>query len=283
VIEVNYRRLGSGTPLVLLHGIGHRWQAWRPVLDRLAERHDVIAIDLPGFGGSPDLPPGCRHDLDSSMSVLAEVFSGLGVDRPHVAGNSLGGLIAIEAASRGLVSSATALSPAGFWTEPDRLLALTLLRALWLGARAPRAVGDLITGRDKLRHRSLAVLYAHPERVDRITAAADIAALRSASAFSPTLRTARRGFAWQGTPPRVPVTVAWGDRDRIFPPRQARRAAALLPDARHLSLPDCGHLPMIDDPGLVARTILDTCAVADATRNGNAPAPEVDTGDRRVG
>ena len=280
MIEVNYRRTGSGTPLVLLHGIGHRWQAWRPVLDRLAERHDVIAVDLPGFGGSPDLPAGRTHDLPSSMTMLAEVFAGLGLDRPHVAGNSLGGLLAIEAAAQGLVASATALSPAGFWTERDRLLALTLLRTMWLGARAPHAVGDLITGRDRLRAGSLAVLYAHPERIDRLTAAADAAALRDAPAFSPTMRTARRGFAWNGTPPRVPLTVAWGDRDRILPPRQARRAAALLPDARHLALPGCGHVPMIDDPELVARAILDTCAVADATRNGAAPTPEL-TGDQR--
>lgn len=54
---MTFLRMGSGPPLLLIHGIGHRWQAWEPVLDRLTEQHDVIAVDLPGFGGSP-LPAG---------------------------------------------------------------------------------------------------------------------------------------------------------------------------------------------------------------------------------
>ncbi|HEY1966958.1 MAG TPA: alpha/beta hydrolase, partial [Pseudonocardia sp.] len=57
-------------------------------------------------------------------------------------------------------------------------------------------------------------------------------------------------------------TIAWGDHDRILPPRQAQRAARLLPAAHHLPLPGCGHVPMSDDPELVAKVILDTCARA---------------------
>jgi pimeloyl-ACP methyl ester carboxylesterase len=265
VIKVNFERRGSGTPLVLIHGIGHRWQAWRPVLDQLAERHDVIAIDLPGFGLSPALPAGRRYDLPSSMEMLAEVFETLGVVRPHVAGNSLGGLVSVEAASRGLVSSATLLSPAGFWNDADRRRALTMLRVMRLGARGPRFTTDVIANNARLRASTMAVLYAHPGRIDRITAMADTAALRNAPAFTPTIRGGRR-TSWHGMPPAVPVTVAWGDKDRILPPRQALRAAMLLPGANHVTLPDCGHVPMVDNPELVARTILDTCARAEAAR-----------------
>ena len=265
MIKVNFERRGSGTPLVLLHGIGHRWQAWRPVLDLLAERHDVIAVDLPGFGLSPALPAGRRYDLPSSMAVLAEVFQILGVERPHVAGNSMGGLISIEAASRGLVRSATLLSPAGFWNDADRRRALGMLRVMRLGARGPRFTTDVIANNARLRASSMAVLYAHPGRIDRITAMADTAALRNAPAFTPTIRGGRR-TSWHGMPPAVPVTVAWGEKDRILPPRQALRAAMLLPGANHVTLPDCGHVPMVDNPELVARTILDTCARAEAAR-----------------
>jgi pimeloyl-ACP methyl ester carboxylesterase len=111
----------------------------------------------------------------------------------------------------------------------------------------------------------MAVLYAHPGRIDRITAMADTAALRNAPAFTPTIRGGRR-TSWHGMPPAVPVTVAWGEKDRILPPRQALRAAMLLPGANHVTLPDCGHVPMVDNPELVARTILDTCARAEAAR-----------------
>ncbi|MDT7599940.1 MAG: hypothetical protein QOK26_2017 [Pseudonocardiales bacterium] len=265
MIKVNFERRGSGTPLVLIHGIGHRWQAWRPVLDRLAERHDVIAIDLPGFGLSPALPAGRKYDLPSSMEMLAEVFETLGVVRPHVAGNSLGGLVSVEAASRGLVASATLLSPAGFWNNSDRTRALSILRMMRIGARGPRFATDAIANNARLRASTMALLFAHPGRIDRITAMGDTAALRNAPGFIPTIRGGRR-VSWHGMPPAVPVTVAWGEKDRILPPRQALRAAMLLPGANHVTLPDCGHVPMVDDPELVARTILDTCARAETAR-----------------
>lgn len=265
--SINYERRGSGSPLVLLHGIGHRWQAWKPVLDELAEHHDVIAIDLPGFGRSAPMPPFAEHDLPSTMMVLAGIFDQLGIGTPHVAGNSLGGLIAVEAASRGIVSSSTALSPAGFWHGRDRLRALTTLKLLRLGAAAPKPVGYALTGNKLLRSAALGVLYAHPERIDPRDAREDMAALRSAPAFNPTLRTGR-DFVWSGPQPRVPLTIAWAERDRILPVGQAKRAAALLPSANHVLLPGCGHVPMIDDPRLVARTILETCEKAE----GASPA-----------
>ena len=126
-IEVAFERRGNGSPLVLLHGIGHRWQAWEPVLDALAERHDVIAVDLPGFGRSPLLPEGRGYDMADAVQACADIFEDMGLDRPHVAGNSLGAVMSLELASRGLVSSATALAPAGFWTPRDRAWALRVL------------------------------------------------------------------------------------------------------------------------------------------------------------
>lgn len=271
MITVNYERRGTGSPLVLLHGIGHRWQAWLPVLDRLAERHDVIAVDLPGFGLSPPLPAGAVYDVATSMDVLADSFATLGLNRPHLAGNSLGGLLAVEAASRGLVASATALSPAGFWSARDRARALATLRALRASALAPGFVTSKILNSPRLRARSLQVLYEHPERIDRLTALGDTAALRGSAAFRPTLRAGRR-YAWAGVPPTVPLTIAWGARDRILPPHQAQRAARLLPDAHHVMLPGCGHIPMIDDPALVAETILRTCSRAQRTPESEEPS-----------
>src|SRR3954447_16996928 len=111
VNHVAFERRGEGSPLVLLHGIGHRWQAWEPVLNQLALVHDVIALDLPGFGRSRALPDGTPYTVESTLSVLAELFESFGLVKPHIAGNSLGGLFALEAAERDLVSSVTALSP----------------------------------------------------------------------------------------------------------------------------------------------------------------------------
>ena len=71
-MDVVFERRGKGPPLVLLHGIGHRWQAWEPVFDLLAAERDVIALDLPGFGASPLLPHDTAYDMDTAMRFLAE-------------------------------------------------------------------------------------------------------------------------------------------------------------------------------------------------------------------
>ena len=106
-MNLNYKRAGSGEPLVLIHGIGSRWQMWEPVIPLLQPHRDVIALDLPGFAQSPPPPPGTPPGIDSLVRLVAEFFPSLGIERPHVAGNSLGGWIALELAKRGLVRSAT--------------------------------------------------------------------------------------------------------------------------------------------------------------------------------
>ncbi|WP_181798422.1 alpha/beta fold hydrolase, partial [Streptomyces sp. WELS2] len=126
-VTVSYARVGRGEPLVLLHGIGHHRQAWDPVVDILATEREVIAVDLPGFGASPGLPEGLAYDLPTTGAVLGALFEALGLDRPHVAGNSLGGLLALELGRERLVRSVTALSPAGFWSQAERRYAFTVL------------------------------------------------------------------------------------------------------------------------------------------------------------
>lgn len=133
---IAYERKGAGEPLLLLHGIGHHLQAWHPVIDILAAEHDVIAVDLPGFGVSEPLPKGVPYSLGTVAPALGALCTALGVERPHVAGNSLGGLLALEMGRSNLVRSVTALSPAGFWTEAERRYAFATLRAMRAGAKA---------------------------------------------------------------------------------------------------------------------------------------------------
>lgn len=264
MIELAYERRGSGDPLVLLHGIGHRWQAWEPVLDLLAEHHDVIAIDLPGFGASPALPSGVRYDIETAVGLVADTFDRFGIDTPHVAGNSLGGVLAIELASAGLVRSATALAPAGFWSARDRAWALAVLRVVRQTGRVPAGVRERMAANRLVRTSLGSVLFGRPSRLTAELAAADLAAMVDSSGFDLVAR-AGAGYRYSSPPPTVPVTVAWGPRDRILWPRQARIAARLLPDATMVTLPGCGHVPMGDAPDLVSDTILRTCRRASAT------------------
>lgn len=262
-IEVAFERRGNGSPLVLLHGIGHRWQAWEPVLDALSAEHDVIALDLPGFGKSPLLPEGRGYDMPSAVRACADIFEDMGLGRPHVAGNSLGAVISLELASQGLVSSATALAPAGFWSPRDRAWALRVLSLMRTSGRSP---SWLLTPLIRNRHFRMAVacmLYGHPSRMTAEIMLADLASMVAAAGFD-LVAEAGRDYVFASPAPSVPVTVAWGTRDRILWPRQARQAAALLPRARHAWLPGAGHIPMIDAPEEVASLILSTCASVSA-------------------
>lgn len=264
-IEVAFERRGIGDPLVLLHGIGHRWQAWAPVLDELSAHHDVIAVDLPGFGRSPLLPDGRGYDMPSAVQACVDIFEDLGLDRPHVAGNSLGAVLSLELASRGAVSSATALAPAGFWTPRDRTWALRALSMMRLTGRAPGWLRAALIGNRYFRMAAGSLLYGHPSRMTAEIMQADLQSMVGAQAFD-LVAAAGREYVYAAAAPTVPVTVAWGTRDRILWPRQARRAAALLPRARHVWLHRAGHVPMIDEPDQVASLILSTAAAAEEQR-----------------
>ncbi|GHJ48652.1 hydrolase [Catellatospora sp. TT07R-123] len=259
-MRIAYERRGSGTPLVLIHGIGHHWRAWEPVLDRLAESHDVIAIDLPGFGCSPVPDGGMPDGMGPTVALLRRWLAREGLDRPHVAGNSLGGAIALELAAAGLAASATAFAPAGFWRRWHVAYALTVLNTLRWGTMLPsplvRAHLSARTGRSL----AFGMLMRHPGRLTAERATADALAMRDAPGFRPVARTAA-AYRYRGTP-TVPVTVAWGDRDRILLPAQAATARRALPHATHITLPHCGHVPMSDNPTLVTTTILSTTTTA---------------------
>ncbi|MGH4035037.1 alpha/beta fold hydrolase [Actinomycetota bacterium Odt1-20B] len=259
-VTIRYRRAGTGEPLLLLHGIGHHRQAWDPVFDILAAERDVIAVDLPGFGESPGLPDGLAYDPESVLPVLGALCQALGVERPHVAGNSLGGVLALGMGRDKLVRSVTALSPAGFWSEAERRYAFTMLLALRRGAKVlPLPLIERLSRSVAGRTMLTSAIYAHPGRRSPEAVVAETLALRDATGFGQTLAAGREDL-FRDAVNGLPVTVAWGTRDRLLLRRQGIRAKHVIPDARLVRLPGCGHVPMHDDPATVARVILDTSA-----------------------
>lgn len=260
--DLVFTRRGSGPPLVLLHGIGHRREAWNPVIDQLAEHFDVIAPDLSGFGQSPAFAGGVAYTMENASDHLADQFADWGIVKPHVVGNSLGGAIALELGARGLVSSVTALSPAGFFGHVGRLQALVPLVALRvLAFITPKPVLRFLASREWGRRLAGWMLYAHPERHTAEETYGDSLALKHATAFE---RTAMSGVSYSfDRQVPVPTTIAWAVKDRILPYAQSKTARERLPQARHIDLPACGHVPMADDPELIVRVIRQTIASAE--------------------
>lgn len=256
-----YDRTGSGPRLVLIHGIGSRRGVWKPVVPLLAGERDVLAADLPGFGDSPVLPGGEQPTVAALARAVAAWWGELGIERPHVAGNSLGGGIALELARAGVVASATALSPIGFWSPAENayggaMLRITHFACTRLGAQT-RSLVRTPLGREL----TLGLMFGRPARVDPREAVADVDGLAHALGWEATLPLVRAYEFERGEQLRdVRVTIGWGTRDRLLIPRQARRARAALPQARHVPLPGCGHIPMSDDPEGVAALLLTASA-----------------------
>ena len=251
-----YERVGSGPPLVLLHGVGHRRQAWYPVLDRLTKHREVILVDLPGHGESDPLVLDGRTAVQILRDELTGFLREQGLVRPHIGGNSLGGRVALEAAVLGLAGSVTAFSPAGFWrTDAGFAYTRRLFRTVELigarvGPRAPKLVRST-AGRAMM----FGWINAHPGRLDPELALGDFEGFTRATPALHTL--VREATPFTGVVPAdVPVTVAWSAWDLVLPPYQAKAARAALPGARHVTLPSCGHVPMPDDPELVAGVLL---------------------------
>lgn len=259
---------GSGEPLVLVHGLTHRRQGWYPVLEHLTEHRTVVLVDLPGHGTSPDLvvrdgdvQATLRADLVAAMDVL-------GLDRPHMAGNSLGGRIALEAAADDLVRSATTLSPAAFWHgSADFAYIRALFAWLTTSARLLTPVTPLLVRHAAARRVMGAMVSARPDRIPPDEFLADVHGMRRAIPAMRQIFPAAEVFD-RPISPDIPVTIAWGARDLILLPYQARIAEQRMPHARHVRLTGCGHVPMADDPGQVARVLLEGSAPTGTSTGG---------------
>jgi pimeloyl-ACP methyl ester carboxylesterase len=261
-VRLAHDRTGEGPPLVLLHGLGMSREVWRPVVPLLAREREVIAIDMPGFGQSP---PGPRTVAGLADAVAAFVAS-LGIERPHVAGNSLGGGVALTLGATGRARTVCALSPVGFDAGREG----TYQRAVLTVTRLLAPAAPLLAGTRGARTLSCAHVAARPWRIPREDALQWGRATSGSSSYWALLRA-----DWAVEPPACPATIAWGERDRLLIfSRQAPRARQRLPAARHVVLPGCGHVPMWDDPALVANVLLEaTCPRASAIRPAQDPEP----------
>jgi pimeloyl-ACP methyl ester carboxylesterase len=249
-----YDRTGTGPPLLLLHGLGMSKEVWRPVVPLLARERDVVTVDLPGFGASAPGPLTVAGLADAVAAFAGE----LGLEGWHVAGNSMGGGIALALGAAGRVRSACAVSPIGFAAGREVAYARGLLAGTRTMAGALAPVAPALCRSRVLRTALSAHATARPWRIP----AADAALWTRVYAHSPSFWALLRDApGWKVEPPSCATTVAWGERDRLLIfSRQAPRARRVLPSARHVVLRGCGHVPTWDDPEQVARVLLDASA-----------------------
>jgi pimeloyl-ACP methyl ester carboxylesterase len=254
-VQLSHHRGGSGDPVVLIHGVGSHWQVWKPVLAALEREREVIALDLPGFGGSPTLPVGVVPHAVALADAVASFLDELGIERPVIGGNSLGGWVALELAARGRAKAVVALSPAGFASPWEAVLGRWQLLASWRGAQMPH-LNEPLLRRPRGRVLTLGGLMGRPMQVPVADAIAATRNLAASPAFEGTVQTLSRDRFRAAARVNVPVTLVWGTRDVILFPWQGKRALRELPDARLVPLPGGGHVPTWDDPETIARELL---------------------------
>jgi pimeloyl-ACP methyl ester carboxylesterase len=275
-----YERHGRGEPLVLLHGQGFSRRIWDSVIPGLAAHRDVIAVDLPGHGDSPRQPDG-RGNAPRDLAVaVAELLDELGLRRAHVAGSSQGGWVALELGRLQRALTVTCLAPAGLWRRDAPRYIRVSMRQARLQARIVRRLAPNAPRTRVARAMSMISASGRPMQLPYEPVHRTMHDMASAPGFRETLRALERSRFEDGDDITVPVTIAFGTRDRVLLPRVARRRDQLPDHARWIRLPGCGHVAMLDDPSLVRDVLLHSTNPDTAVRLG-VPVREVGSPDPR--
>jgi len=243
-------RVGDGEPLVLLHGLGESHVGWRPVIDALAVHHDVVAVDLPGFGRSPSLPAYLPPTAANLARAVEATLDGLGIGEYDVAGYSLGARIALELGGTRRVRSVIAIGPDGLGTPVERIggyLGLLTGRGMAM-ALAPAAAQLTSTPAGRV------VFFAGNRSFPWQLPAADARELLTGFAAAPGYDATN----WVGmfdVPTRLhtieaPVLFLQGTADPLT--GQVLRYLPLIPHAQLRLLPGLNHVPISDDPAALA-------------------------------
>jgi pimeloyl-ACP methyl ester carboxylesterase len=237
-------------PLLLLHGLGGAWQNWLLTIPAFMASHRVVAPDLPGFGGS-EMPVG-RISIQGYARIVDELCRTLGLERPVVIGNSMGGFIGAELAlafptrvQKLVLVSAAGLSVEDMKKEPlltiGRLMSVTATRA---GSQA-----NVLIKRPRLRRLFLQLVVRYPEKLS-LPLATELVAGGSAPGFvggldavlSYRIRERLSGV-------ETPTLIVWGRNDILIPVGDAAEFERLIgANAHAVIFDDTGHLAMIERP-----------------------------------
>jgi haloalkane dehalogenase len=249
-LRLAYRELGSGPPVLLLHGWPTSSFLWREVMPPIARANRVVAVDLPGFGAS-DKPAGVRYSFEFFERAIEAFLTQLGIEQVGLAVHDLGGPIGLH------------------WMleHPARMTKLALLNTLvypefseatkeFVRACASPELREKITGPAGLETIVRDGL-ADPAKLDPAVLAAVQAPFGTAEARAALadagIGVSRKGFVqiarWLPTL-RIPVRIVYGARDRVLPDvgETMARVKHDLPHAEVTILPDCGHFLQEEAP-----------------------------------
>jgi pimeloyl-ACP methyl ester carboxylesterase len=272
-------RAGEGEPLVLIHGFTATWRCWLPVLGELVPRFEVIAPTLHGHDGGAPLPPSdVPHSIGRAADFLEGHLDALGVGTAHLAGNSLGGALALELAKRGRARSVVGISPAGGIRPDDAAAAAKVIKVFSrMQTTTTKSLKFLpkVMARPGLRRIALRDVMTRGHQVPAAEAIGLAQSSVRCDIVDDVYEVIRSGQSHLTDLDQiaVPTLITWGSKDRILPIDSfAPRLRAEIPGVQFRIHPGIGHTPMWDDPGLIASTIGDWASAHAATPQAPASA-----------
>jgi pimeloyl-ACP methyl ester carboxylesterase len=252
-------RGGAGSPLVCLHGFTDTWRTWELVLPALERHHDVLAPTLPGHAGGPPL----EGEVDDAviLDAVDRMMDEAGFETAHIAGNSLGGYVALRLAARGRARSVVALAPAGGWAEGDASLQelLDVQGAMHAQAKAAAPHAEAIVASIEGRRRATQLITTNFEHIPAKLLAHLVLGIAGCHGAPAMIEYARRaGYDLDAERITCPVRIVWGTDDKLlpWPSAAARFRRDWLPHADWVELEGIGHAPQLDVPLETAQLIL---------------------------
>ena len=247
-----FHRGGAGSPLVLLHGFMDTWRTWELVLAALEREHEVFAPTLPGHAGGPPF------DGSTPVDMLEVMLDEQGIETAHIAGNSLGGWLALQLAARGRARTVVALAPGGGWANgtPDALFTMQAGLQAQVAAVAPRAEELLVS--DFGRRRATLWTAVNYEHIPAELLAHQMRGIAACDVAGGLARARENDWTLDAEHVTCPVRIVWGTADRLlpWPSAAARYVHEWLPSADYVELDDVGHCPQLDVPLETAQLIL---------------------------
>ena len=241
--NIGYTEAGSaGVPLVLLHGVGSDKRVWRPQLEQFAAERQTLAFDYPGYGESAFQAGATRDDFARSILEAMDV---LGIERAHVCGLSLGGVVAIAMHA----------------AAPERCASLILADTF-----AVHPEGSAIYERSLAACRELGMQGLAEARVDALLAPGTPAAVReeviaTMAAIDPAAYALGAEAVWladqrkRAAGVRCPTLILCGSEDRVTPPALSEALKDLIPHAGLVEIAGAGHLSNLEQPAIFNRVV----------------------------
>jgi pimeloyl-ACP methyl ester carboxylesterase len=241
---------------VLLHGVGESAAGWHPVQEALSRQYDVIALDLPGFGDSARLSGDTLPNAAAMADAVEHEMDQLGIADFHVAGYSLGARVSLELATRSRIRSVVAIAPDGLGTPLERVFQATALMAGRTAATLLAPVATLVTASGPGRSLFFAMERSRPWKLTRHDARQLLLNFAHAPAYEETVLASMFDIPAGLDRITCPVLIMQGTADPLVP-AQSPRFLTFIRNAQFRWLYSLSHVPISDDPELVAGLMLD--------------------------